>query len=267
MKKAILVILMYLLIPLVLFAQISVMGELTRYHEASSGNEYEGTVRLRNTGTETSQVKVYLRDYSFQADGSSYYLDPGTLERSNAEWITLSASNVVLGEGEYSEIGYVINVPASQALSGTYWSILMVEGVPEEQELEGDDVPLITIRQVMRYGIQIVTDFPDSEESLLQFAGAVIRKSEEDGQRLFSIDITNSGNRWLNGEIRLELYHLSGVHAGSVSAGTFRTYPETSVRRSFPVDSIDPGTYKALLIADCGGDDLFGGNYTLQIQE
>lgn len=259
--------------PLLLFAQVSVLGELTRIHEVSPGGEFEGVIRLRNTGKEPAQVRVYLRDYTFDAEGTTGYLDPGILERSNAGWITLSATGLVLPEGEASDIRYVINVPTGGTLSGTYWSILMVEGIPEEVEEEDDADPLITIREVMRYGVQMVTTFSaDGEgsegEGVLQLSNAAIRRPEEPGQpRYFSIDIENRGSRWLKGEVSLEIYDQSGSHAASVSGGSFRTYPGTSVRRQFPIDELKPGTYKALLIADCGGSDLFGGNYTLQIRE
>jgi hypothetical protein len=117
----------------------------------------------------------------------------------------------------------------------------------------------------MRYGVQIVTDFPGTGSVDLRFSNARILNPKEG--RSFSVDLSNTGTRWINGDLYIELYASSGDHAGTLSGVRFRTFPDTSIRKSFSLAGLAPGTYKALLVADCGGDDLFGGNYTLVIPE
>jgi len=264
-KRYVLIFFLSFLIILSASAQISVMGSLTRSRTAVPGEEYEGTISLKNTGEGIAQAKIYLKDYTFNAEGETGYLEPGSLSRSNAEWISISSSTAVLAPGEIAEIKYTVNVPASDSLLGTYWSIIFIEGVPEEEEDTGDIQPFISIRQVMRYGVQIVTDFPEGGESRLVFSNTRIVNTEEG--RFFSVDIANSGTHWLNGELYVEIYSSEGEYITTLSGGTFRTYPQTSVREVFSLEGVAPGDYKALLIADCGGDDLFGGNYTLVLRE
>jgi len=43
-------------------------------------------------------------------------------------------------------------------------------------------------------------------------------------------------------------------------------YPGTSVRFRIDLGKNMAGTYKTLVVADCGGDELFGANYTLEIK-
>lgn len=265
MRKAALPLLLGVLITMTIPAQISVLGTLTRYREAKGGEEYEGTISLKNAGDETAQAKIYLRDYSFSADGTTSYPDPGTLERSNADWISLSAATAVLAPGETAEVNYTVYVPASEALAGTYWSVIMVEGIPEEKRVTEEEQPLISIREVMRYAVQIVSDFPEAGASSLRFSGTRILSAGEG--KFFSVDIINDGSRWLSGDIYLELYDSQGNHVASIPGDTFRTYPGTSVRKALPLAGYPAGTYKALLVADCGGSDLFGGNYNLVIRE
>ena len=264
-KRYILLLVAGLMTVCAVSAQISVMGNLTRSRTAASGEEYEGVIGLKNSGDSVAQAKVYLKDYTFSSDGKTGYLDPGSLPRSNAGWITLSSSTAVLAPGEVAEIKYKVNIPASDSLFGTYWSIIFVEGIPEEEEKTREDVPLITIRQVLRYGVQIVTEFSDPGESRLVFSDTKILRTEEG--RFFTVDIANSGTRWLNGELYVEVYSSEGEYVTTLTGGQFRTYPQTSVREIFNLEGLESGSYKALLIADCGGDDLFGGNYTLVIQE
>ena len=89
--------------------------------------------------------------------------DPGKLERSNASWIEVGVSQVMVPPRESVEITYRVNVPESineSAPSGSYWSIIMVEGIPKtspenlENELPDNSYGVL---QVTRYGVQIAS--------------------------------------------------------------------------------------------------------------
>lgn len=260
---------LWLCAPVGLFSQITVMGTLTRTIEAVPGEEYEGVISVKNTGEDTAQAKIYLRDYSFEAEGSAAYPEPGSIPRSNAPWIELSASTAVLAPGEIADLKYNLNIPGSDSLVGTYWSMIFVEGIPEEQEYAEGQEPTIAIRQVFRYGVQIVTNFSEGAGNgagaKLEFRNKKIERNEKG--RVFTIDLHNSGLLWLNGIVYMEVYSMGGDFMGTLEGGKFRTYPGTSVRKSFSLNELAPDTYKGLLIADGGKDNLFGGNYTLVISE
>jgi hypothetical protein len=264
-RRFVLLVLLWVAAVATVSAQISVLGSLTRSRESVSGEVYDGTVSLKNTGQTTAQAKIYLQDYSFNASGETSYPAPGSLPNSNASWITLSAATAVLAPGEVADIKYTVNIPASSSLAGTYWSILFVEAIPEDSEQPADDTPTITIRQVMRYGVQLVTDFAYSGPSDLRFSNTRIVAGTEG--RSFSVDLANQGGRWLNGELSLEVYTQDGDFVTALTGQRFRIYPRTSARKAFSLAGIKAGMYKALLVADCGGDDLFGGNYNLVIPE
>lgn len=264
-RRYVLLVLVWVIATVALPAQISVLGSLTRARESVPGEGYEGTLSLKNTGQSTAQAKIYLQDYNFSADGKTGYHEPGSLSRSNASWISLSAATAVLAPGEIADIKYTVNIPASNTLFGTYWSILFVEAIPEEKSVPENVAPVITIRQVMRYGVQLVTDFAYKGQSDLRFSSTRITTSDEG--RAFSVDLSNQGGRWLNGDLYLEVYNQNGDYVTALSGPRFRTYPGTSVRKTFSLGGIAAGAYKALLVADCGGDDLFGGNYNLVISE
>ena len=264
-RRFVLLVILWVAVTATLSAQISVLGSLTRVRESVSGEVYEGTVSLKNTGQTTAQAKIYLKDYTFNAAGETSYLEPGSLPRSNAPWISISAATAVLAPGELADIKYTVNIPASSSLAGTYWSILFIEAIPDENEIQAEDAPVITIRQVMRYGVQLVTDFVYSGPSDLRFTNTRIIAGAEG--RSFSVDLTNEGGRWLNGELSLEVYSQDGDYVAALTGQRFRIYQGTSVRKAFSLAGFKAGTYKALLVADCGGDDLFGGNYNLVIPE
>ncbi len=43
-------------------------------------------------------------------------------------------------------------------------------------------------------------------------------------------------------------------------------YPGTSIRIAFPLKDMVPGRYKIQVVADCGGNDLFGAVYSLELK-
>ena len=59
------------------------------------------------------------------------------------------------------QVNYTVAVPDDENLSGTYWSVMMVEGIPagSPESSNPDDSAKnvgVGIRQVFRYGIQLV---------------------------------------------------------------------------------------------------------------
>jgi type II secretory pathway component GspD/PulD (secretin) len=81
------------------------------------------------------------------------------------------------------------------------------------------------------------------------------------------VDVENTGERWLRGSMWAELYDSEGKHVGKYDGGKQRMYPGTSVRFSADLVGIQTSSYKALIVIDCGGDDVFGANVNLVLKE
>jgi hypothetical protein len=81
----------------------------------------------------------------------------------------------------------------------------------------------------------------------------------------FQVSLGNDGQRMLTPVPWVELWDLSGKEVGKFEGVQSRIYPGTSVKQKIDISSVKPGSYKALLVADAGGEDVFGMNITLQI--
>jgi hypothetical protein len=92
------------------------------------------------------------------------------------------------------------------------------------------------------------------------------RLVKKDAQQLLEIDVENNGERCLRSQIRAELYDLEGNYVGKFGGKLFRIYPATSVRFSVDFGKVPNNTYKALVVIDCGGTDIFGANMNLIIK-
>ena len=86
-------------------------------------------------------------------------------------------------------------------------------------------------------------------------------------KRVLQVDLENIGQRWLRLSLWVELYDESGRYIGKFDGQRKRTYPGTSVRCKVDLSNIPKGTYKALVVADCGGDYIFGANYNLKFEK
>jgi hypothetical protein len=253
-----------------LTAQVSIIGELSHDKTALPGDVYTGTIVIRNDTKEPQEAKVYQTDYTFRFDGTNNYGEPGMIPRSNAKWISFSPAYVTLPPQGTVAVNYTLTVPKetdSTKLVGTYWSMLMVEGIQKgsaESSIRGKDTKAqMGIMQTIRYGIQIATSIEKTGTKKIKFINHnVVRK--EDGRRILQIDIENTGEIAMRPDVYVELFNEQGTSLGKFPGVKYRIYPGSSVRQSIDVSSIAKGTYKALIVIDSGGDDVFGAQYKLK---
>ena len=250
-------------------AQVSIIGDLSQDHEARPGQTYDGSILIKNDSPEPQQAKVYQSDYLFSYDGTSNYADPGSTPRSNARWIAFSPSFVVVPPGGTASVNYTVAVPESlgrSAPAGSYWSMLMVEGIPSdapESSLKKNDRPELGLRQTLRYGIQIATHIAGTGKRSVKFLGARLMRVGGVGTVL-QVDVENNGTLWFRPEVYVELFDAAGTSHGKFAGQRFRMYPGTSVRQQIDLHTIPAGKYKALVVVDAGGDDVFGAQYMLE---
>ena len=249
-------------------AGVSIIGGLSHEKMAKPGETYKGSVLIKNNSAEPEEVKVYQTDYQFCFDGSNNYGPPGKSERSNANWIGLNPHRLIIQPGDVLTVNYTTKVPDDPNLVGTYWSMLMVEGIPKsspESSQAEKGKTKIGITQIMRYGVQMITNIGDTGERKLKFLETkLLRKAEG---RFLQVDIENTGQRGLRSSLWVDLYDKGGGYVGKFDGGGKRIYPGTSVRYKVDLAGVPEGTYKALVVADCGGDDIFGANYDFKFEK
>ena len=254
-------------LPMPSEAGLSVLGDLSYEKQARPGESYRGAISLMNTGQELLEVKLFQRDYLFYHDGRNLYGDPGRDARSNAAWIDFSPKRLAIPPKQTSQVNYLVNVPNEPSLTGTYWSLLMVEPIgkssPEAVRQEKGKASF-GINVVMNYGIQLVTHMGESGSSDLRILDAKLVRQE--GQRMLQVDLENTGERMLRSLVWTELFSQGGAAAGRFEGQQFRMYPGTSARFKIDLSSVPIGSYRALVIADCGGDLVFGATYNLEFQ-
>jgi hypothetical protein len=246
---------------------VCLVGGLAREVTLEPGGKSEGRIILQNRAEEPQDIKVYQTDYLFYADGRNVYGEPGSVPRSNSSWITFSPSQFVIPPKETRSVYYTIQVPPTKDLAGTFWSMLMIEpqsaAAPQTQSPEETKAE-VSVRTVLRYGIQVVTDIGEMGTREMRFAD---RRLVVDGEkRTLELDIENTGERWLRPMVWAELYDEHGVSIGRFDGGRLRLYPGCSARFAIDLSQVPPGPYQALVVADNGDENVFGAQYKLEIR-
>lgn len=265
-RLIILAILTLFMTPVWLYAGINIEGTLTRERVVQPGETFRGAIAIRNTGERAAEVKVYQTDYSFTADGRNDYGPPGQLARSNAHWLHLTREQITIAPHSVVNLSYEMTVTDDATLNGTYWSLVMVEPVAvRESTLDARPGEIrAQLTPVIRYAIQMVTHIGDSGSRELAFTNPQLLKVK--GQRLFKLDVENTGERWLRPQLWLELFDRNGQPVGKFGGERQRIYPATSVRFQTDLNDIPVGRYRVLIVADGGGDDLFGSQIDLNLE-
>lgn len=224
-------------------ANIVVLGDLTRDYQLRPGQTHESTIELENRDQFPQQVKVYQVDYKYLANGENFFPVPGSMERSNARWITFNPKTMTIPPMQHAQVRYLIRAPRDRAFRGTYWSMLMIQDAKER-----------TV--VGRYGVQILTHLVNTGKIGLQFTSATV--GSKMGKRVLTVDIENKGDKVARPEMWVEVYNTAGQKAGRFISTQGTILPGCGIRRDIDISSLPKGSYNSLFIADCGGKDVYG---------
>ena len=247
-------------------AGVAVIGGLSRVSNGLPGDEIEHEIVLRNNEDIDMLVHVYPTDYVFFADGRSVYGEPGTMERSNAGWFALSTEWINVPAQSEITVYYRGRLPAGESLSGTYWSMLMVEPqAPAAVQAISDQrgKPGVSVSTEIRYGVQIITQVGESGAPDLRFIDR--RLFGDGGRRMLQLDVENAGTKWVYPITWVELYDEQGSLVGRFESSQKRIFPGCSVRHEFDLSEVAEGKYTALVIIDNTDEYVFGAQYSLEM--
>lgn len=240
-------------------ASVEVVGSLKHKKTGSKGELISGQIKIQNSENDPQEVMVYQTDLLYNYLGLTDYNETESHPRSNKNWIKYSPQSLILQPQEVRFIQYEITVPDESSVFGTYWSVIMVQGVNSKDTTNTGE---LTIKTITRYAIQIVTEIDNPGEGLLKFLEPTLL---QEGDKLFlAIDIENTGDHYISPEITMELFDQSGQTVKKITALRKGLYPTTSARFKLDLEGLkSEETYQCLIVAVGENEDVFGLEYTL----
>lgn len=230
----------------------------------SPGSNAEAKFNVINRSNHAQTMKVSQSDYTFKADGSNEFAQPGTIARSNAKWIKFSPESFTIKPNTTIEIVLQIHVP-NQKMTGTYWSMLMVEYVDQNSlnTAKTTDDLNSGVQVIRRQGVQVRTHITGTGEKKARFLNKNIVK--KNGKTFFEIDLENTGTLFYRGDFWVELFNQEGYPIGKVEQPMRGVYPDCSIRYSVDISQFKKGNYTALCVYDTRSNKVFGGKYQVEI--
>ncbi|MBK1898269.1 DUF3324 domain-containing protein [Chryseobacterium sp. YIM B02567] len=255
----------FLILPFVfLHASIVVLNGLTHNYKVENGQVYKGKIAIENTANKPQNVKLFLQDFAYHADGTINYTTPHTNERTNTDWIKLNTNFITLKAKEKTEVYYEITIPNQAINPGSYWSVIIVE--PVEDIKPTDSKQGVNITSIVRYAIQVITDY-DSEKVKPDLKFESVKIDKEEGKQILKIAIANKGEIYCKPFASIEIYNKkSGQKVGTFSTQAMGLLPTTS--KSFPIDisKMPPDKYNAVIIATDEDENAFALNVELEVK-
>lgn len=245
-------------------AGIVILNGLTHSYKIENGKVYKGKVAIENTGSNPQSVKIFLQDYTYHADGTINYTALLTNKRSNGEWLKLNTNLVTLKGKEKTEIFYEITIPNQAMDPGSYWSVIIVE--PVEDIKPSDSKPGVSITSIIRYAIQVITDF-ETEKAKPDLKFESIKVEKQEGKQTAKIAIANNGNLYCKPTASIEIYNRkTGEKVGTYSSLTMGLLPNTSKTFYIDISKVPPDKYKAAIIAADEEENAFALNVELEVK-
>lgn len=264
MIKRILLLITFMLQFAFLHAGIVVLNGLTHSYKIENGKVYKGKIAIENTSSNPQNVKLFLQDFTYHADGTLNYTELHTNNRTNGNWIKLNTNLVTLKGKEKTEVFYEITVPNQALDPGSYWSVIIVE--PVDDIKPSDNKPGVNITSVVRYAIQVITDI-ETEKAKPDLKFENVKVEKEEGKQTVKIAIANNGNLYCRPTASIEIYHRkTGKKIGTFSSLTMGLLPTTS--KTFPIEisKVPPDQYTATIMATDEEENAFAINVELEVK-
>lgn len=264
MIKRILLLVSFLIPFTLLQASIVILNGLTHHYKVENGQVYKGKIAIENTGNKPQNVKIFLQDFTYQSDGTINYTSPHTNEKTNTDWIKLNTNFITLKAKEKTEVYYEITIPNTTINAGSYWSVIIVEPVDEVKP--SDSKQGINITSIIRYAIQVITDYnTDTVKPNLKFESVKIEK--EEGRKTVKIAIANKSDIYCKPTAVIEIYNRkTGQKLGTFSSQAMGLLPKTSKSYYIDVNTISPDQYNAVIIATDEDENAFALNVELEVK-
>lgn len=250
-------------------AQVALLTRLIQDAVVAPGEVHAGHIALRNQGTASETVTLHQADFATQCDGGRKFDRPaGRRSRSNAPWISLERDRVTIDPGTTVRIGYSVRVPTQGGLDGSYWSVIVASVVPRTTE------PLVTkprnpkefvftFSPKFSYASLILTHVGVPKAGDLEIQDRQVIQTKE--QRCLRLGVATTGSYVTEAKIWADLFGLDGSSQGRIKGQNARAYPGDCANFDLDLSTVPAGTYKAQVVLDAGGDQVFGATYDLEL--
>lgn len=231
-----------------------IRGDLTKVIAVLPGEEVLMKIVLENDQDEQLTIQLKQSDYTYNAKGENFFLDPGSLPRSNASWIELPKSRVNIPSKQSVDLFYTIKVPENLPQNGSYWSLILAE--PENRsEPQSPSTSPIQLYVKVRYAYQVVANVGKGKTNV-----KIVNKklSSHPKGLLFTFEVENHGEVFVMPKAAFRLYRSQGDFVHVFELPVQKIVPQASVGYRLELNDLNQDSYLGLLLIECNEEMQIG---------
>jgi hypothetical protein len=239
-------------------AAIVITNGLTHTHSFGTGQKIVGKIEIKNESIKPTKILIYKQDLESRCGENITYSKSGGQTYSLHKYLATNVDEKILAANEQYVLYYTINAGSDSLNSGSYWTVLMIEGADPVKEEEANGVQ---INSVVRYAIQIIADVGKFQSPKLSYEDIKL-SSREDSVKVLGFRLKNEGGYSTKTKVLVEIYDDKGLKIKTIDGLGKRVYPAQC--NDFEVELLDlpKGKYEGIIITD-NGIDLFGANVSI----
>ncbi len=221
-------------------------------YDPSAGQQFEDSVRLLNSGSETGTVRLYPVDAATGRTSGVVYLSAEDARDQVGSWISLSESEITLAPGEERIVPFTVAVPAD-ATPGQYVGGLVAEDV---QLRETANEGALTIRMQNRTVVAVQLNVPGPLMEEMSITD--VTTSVSHGYQFVQIGVHNSGNQMLKPLAEVTISDMQGQALHQLSAQLDTILPGNEIPYDMLVEgeALAEGQYQVGVKLSYGTDGI-----------
>ena len=171
-----------------------------------AGIKSQGSIVIKNTSDQARRARIYKTDVVHNCDGQTTFIEGTERDRCNSEWTLLSDNEIVIASQQSYTLTYELSPDDKIDATGSYWGVIMVEEIKDLDTIAPQRG--VTVTSLIRYAIQIISNFNSEPVKDLEIIGVDIDTTKE--SNLVAVSVINRGNYMLKPIMILELYNDAG---------------------------------------------------------
>lgn len=242
------------------FAEIQAQGlsmSPTRlFFTGQPGETVTQVVRLGNTSDRDHSLAVSYKDWSRDELGNKIYFDPGSLEHSNAAWLSTDQNTILVPAGGFEEVQVTMRIPNDASPETVTNSMLFITQLPQESDRTLNDETGIGIITLFEFGLHIFYTPPSNSLISLDITN-IVESDTEYQERQVGVYITNDGNTITDANVEFELTNTETGEEVKLKPIYISMFPGASqvVHFDIPPD-IDGNFLGVVIIKMAGTNDM-----------
>lgn len=216
------------------------------------GDKTQVTLRVRNSSTQTIEIKTLARDFIIGEDGSTPIpVDSAVSNRwSLANWLTIVPNLQTLDPDELAGVSVLIEVP-EDALPGGHYAMIMHSPNIDTAEINAENSAAIT--QEVGTLLYVIVEGPINEQAFIRDFQFNEGNFAEFGPVPFNFVIENESDVHIRPQLNVEIFDFIGRKVATLQPETKNIFPLTSREFNGEWDQIwGTGYYNAQLTASYG---------------